>query len=187
MENDALLSTTATPAKHCGWNRYGIIKVASRRGLAWGASGHCVLTWALLQVRDPQLQLLNAEQDKGNPSQSSWDSVPTCQHSKDSLGQQGQYSLQKAEDKGMKLLSGAVERGQPGHVPAQGVERAGVGACGIHNTDSHCSGCTSSPSPGWKRTPGTLRCQHLQEHVPHPDLSSQRLPPHSRGNSSSGL
>lgn len=87
----------------------------------------------------------------------------------------------------MKLLSGAVERGQPSHVPAQGVERAGVGACEIHNTDSHCSGHTFSPSPGWKRAPGTLRCQHLQERVPHTNLSSQRLPPPSRGNFSFGL
>lgn len=62
------LSTTEIPAKDCGWTTYGIISLASRRELEWGASGHCVLTWALLQVRDPQLQLLNAEQDKGNPS-----------------------------------------------------------------------------------------------------------------------
>lgn len=87
----------------------------------------------------------------------------------------------------MKLLPGAVERGERGHVPAQGVERAGVGACGIHHMENHCSGRTSSPSPGWKRTPDTLRCQHLQEHVPHTDLSSRRLPPRSRGNFSSGL
>lgn len=34
----------------------------------------------------------------------------------------------------MELLPGAAEGGQPSHVPAQGVQGAGVGACGVQST-----------------------------------------------------
>lgn len=57
----------------------------------------------------------------------------------------------------MELLPGAAEGGQPGHMPAQGVQGAGVGACGGHRAQSLTAQDTS-PSPGCSRTPGTWRC-----------------------------
>lgn len=44
----------------------------------------------------------------------------------------------------MELLPGAAERGQPSHVPAQGVQGACVGACGVQRTHTHCPGHTQS-------------------------------------------
>lgn len=60
----------------------------------------------------------------------------------------------------MELLPGAAEGGQPGHVPAQGVQGAGVGACGVHRAQSVTAQDTS-PSPDRSRTAGTWRCPSL--------------------------
>lgn len=63
----------------------------------------------------------------------------------------------------MELLPGAAEGGQPGHVPAQGVQGAGVGACGVQSTDSHCPGHTRA-AVGLQAPPDapnpTLTCLH---------------------------
>lgn len=61
----------------------------------------------------------------------------------------------------MELLPGAAEGGQPGHVPAQGVQGAGVGACGVQSTDSHCPG-HASPQP---------RLQQSSRHLEMPPAS----------------
>jgi len=85
----------------------------------------------------------------------------------------------------MKLLPGAAERGQPSHAPAQVVERAGVGACGIHSTHRITALGTNPPQPEARQEKGSRHPEVLVPASSHTYLSSRRLPPHSRGNSSS--
>lgn len=91
----------------------------------------------------------------------------------------------------MKLLSGAVERGQSSHMPAEVLERAGIGPCGTHNMQI----ITMDTSPPQSEPRLEKDSRHLEVLVlmspgaqpPTTYLSSRRLPPSSRGNSSSGL
>lgn len=84
----------------------------------------------------------------------------------------------------MKLLPGAAERGQPGHTPAQVVERAGVGACVIQSMQRITALGTNPPQPVARQEKGS---EVLVPTSPHTHLSSRRLPPHSKASSSSVL
>lgn len=155
----------------------GIISLAGMRRLGEGAPGHCVPTWALLQVRYPQLQLFNANKTKGTQIRTPGP-VPTCPGS--GAGRANTHFKRpriKAWNFCLVLLRGA----SPATCQHRECRERVLGPVGCRAQTVTAQG-THPPSPGYNRAPGTWRCPQ-----PHPHLSSQRLPPHSRGNFSAGL